>query len=291
MMHSRRFVVFIVFALCGMLLTDTAHAVVKRGTRPTVIGKVPQKATLQKTASVQAKPTTPSSVFAQGETLRFSATFNQLDAGGGEVQLRKERQADGRDVFRFTGKARTSEWVDLLYKRRDEADATFGISDYAPLSFLLLSRESDRRREYSVRYDPETKTLVGSVRKKSQIREQSLPAGKVYDPASAFYLLRSREFAPGTLVEAEILTGRGHYRFVAQVLEKDIIEVNGKRRPALRLHPEVYSLEKGTHENILPEETTLWVSADPLHVPLKLQSDTIWGWIVVELDKRALRSE
>jgi hypothetical protein len=286
MVRTRRFLTFLVLAGCVVLLSEAALAVNKPVRRQPVKQKVPQKA-----APAQSKPVVPPPIFAQGETLRFSATFNQLDAGGGEVQLWKEKQTDGREVFRFTGKARTSEWVDLLYKRRDNADATFGLNDYAPLSFVLFSRESDRRREYSVRYDPATKALVGSVKRKNRVRELSLPAGKVYDPISALYLLRSRVLVPGTPIETQIFTGRSHYRFVAQVLEKETIEVDGQKRPALRLRPEVYSLEKDTNENILPQETTLWVSADPLHIPLKLESGTMWGWIVVELGKRSLKAE
>jgi len=142
-----------------------------------------------------------------------------------------------------------------------------------------------------VRYDPQTKTLVGSVKRKSQVREQSYPVGNVYDPVSALYRIRSRNLSPGTSIETQIFTGKSLYRFVARVLEQETIEVDGKKRPALRLHPEVYSLEKDTTENILPQETTLWVSADPTHIPLKLESGTAWGWIVVELDKKSLRVE
>lgn len=286
MVRIRCLSIFVVFALCIGLASEAALAVNQPVWRQPVKRKVPQKAT-----PAQPKPVLPPSIFAQGETLRFSATFNQLDAGGGDVQLRKEKLSDGREVFRFSGKARTSEWVDLLYKRRDSADATFGLGDYSPLSFLLLSREGDRRREYSVRYDPTTKALIGSVKRKNRVREQSLPAGKVYDPISALYLLRSRELVSGTSIETQVFTGRGHYRFVAQVVGKETIEVDGKKRAALRLQPEVYSLDKDTNENILPQETTLWVSADPLHIPLKLESGTTWGWIIVELDRKFLKSE
>ena len=285
MVHTRCFSTLIVFVLCITLGADSAFAVSEPVRRLPVKQKVPQKA-----APVQPKSLTPPSIFAQGETLRFSATFNQLEAGSGEVQLRRE-QADGREVFRFSGKARTSELIDYLYRRRDSADARFEIKDYSPFSFLMSSREGDRRREYEVQYDPQTKTLVGSVKRKNRTREQSLPAGNVYDPVSALYLLRSRALVPGTPVETQIFTGKGLYRFTAKVLEKETIEVDGRKRPALRLHPEVYSLEKDTHENILPQETTLWVSADPTHIPLKLESGTMWGWIVVELDKKSLKSE
>ena len=285
MVHARCFLTLIVLVLCVTLGADSAFAESKLVRRPPVKQNVPQKAD-----PVQPKSLTPPSIFAQGETLRFSATFNQLEAGSGEVQLRRE-QADGREVFRFSGKARTSEWIDYLYKRRDSADARFEIKDYSPFSFLMSSREGDRRREYEVRYDPQSKTLVGSVKRKNRTREQSLPVGNVYDPVSALYLLRSRELVPGTPVETQIFTGKGLYRFTAKVLEKETIEVDGRKRPALRLHPEMYSLEKDTHENILPQETTLWVSADPTHIPLKLESGTMWGWIVVELEKKSLQSE
>lgn len=286
MVHTRWSSILLILALCVGFVGDATFAASPPAQRQPVKRKVPEKA-----ASVQAKPAPSPSIFSQGETLRFSATFNQLDAGGGEIRLLQEKQTDGRDVFRFLGKARTSEWIDYLYKRRDTADAIFGVSDYAPLSFLLSSREGDRRREYEVRYDPQTKTLVGSVKRKSRVREQSFPAGSVYDPVSALYQIRSRPLNPGTPIETRIFTGKGLYRFVAKVLEKETIEVDGGKRSALRLHPEVYSLEKDTHENILPQETTLWVSADPTHIPLKIESGTIWGLIVVELDRKSLKAE
>lgn len=258
---------------------------------PSVQRQPAKRSVPQKGAPVQPNSALLPSIFSQGETLRFSATFNQLEAGGGEIQLRQEKQTDGHDVFRFIGQARTSELIDYLYKRRDTADAMFGVGDYSPLSFLHFSREGDRRREYEVRYDPQTKMLVGSVKRKSQVREQLYPIGNVYDPVSAFYRIRSRNLSPGTSIETQIFTGKDLYRFVARVVEKETIEVDGKKRPALRLHPEVYSVEKNTNENILPQETTLWVSADPTHIPLKLESGTVWGWIVVELNKQSLKLE
>src|SRR5581483_3637175 len=271
MVHTRRLLLFLALIFCLVLIGGAGLAAT--GT----VRQLPAKReVVPRTAPAQSKPVAPPSIF-EGETLRFFATFNQLDAGGGEIELRKEKQNDGSELFRFTGKARTSEWVDALYKRRDSADATFGVIDYSPRSFLLLSHEGGRQREYDVQYDPQTKTLVGSVKRKNRTREQSLPVGNTYDPASAFYLLRSRELVPGTSIETQIFTGKGLYRFVAKVLEKEMIEVDGGRRPALRLSPGVYSLEKDTHENILPQGTTLWVSADPAHIPLKLESETIWG--------------
>src|SRR5262249_30641604 len=122
MVHTRWFSILIILALYVGFVGDATFAASPPARQQPVERKVPQKAD-----PVQAKPAPLPSIFSQGETLRFSATFNQIDAGRGEFQLRQERQTDGRDVFRFLGKAHTSELIDYLYKRRDTADAIFGV--------------------------------------------------------------------------------------------------------------------------------------------------------------------
>ena len=110
----------------------------------------------------------------------------------------------------------------------------------------------------------------------------------MYDPASALYLLRSRDLVLERSIEVNLFTGKGRYRFVAQVIKPEAVIVDNQEHQALRLRPQIFSLEKDLTENILPEETTFWVSADPLHTPLKLESATTWGWITVELKNIAV---
>ena len=55
-------------------------------------------------------------------------------------------------------------------------------------------------------------------------------------------------------------------------------------RPAIRLHPAVFSLDEAPQENLLPPETTLWVTADAAHTPLKFESFMPIGRLVVELN-------
>jgi hypothetical protein len=225
-------------------------------------------------------------VFASGETLAYTAMLNELPAGDGELRLRKE-QHDGRDVYRFTAQARSNELVDYLYRRRDTAEALFTATNYAPVSFWIRSKENDRQREYGVEYDPQTQKLIGRAKRRDQTKERTLPAGAVYDPVSALYLLRSRNFLPGATLEAEVFTGRAHYRVLAQVIGKETVELRSGRHPSIRLHPEVFSLDKASSDNLLPSETILWVTTDPTHIPLKIESYLPIGRVVVELNERA----
>jgi len=285
MLNSRRLLTRFALAAVVLLVGLPVLAASQRSRSP---GSVPKTAPQ---AGPKANPTmtqsrSASAIFSQGESLSYIATLNELPAGEGEARLYKEQQG-GREVYRFTARARSSELVDYLYTRRDTAEAVFTVSDYGPISFRLLSEEGERKREYGVRYDPLTKALLGSVRKRDRVREQTIPAAGVYDPASAIYLLRSRDLSPGMLLQTDIFTGKGQYRFVAQVIGKETIRLGGKERPAIRLHPEAFSLEKNPEKNLLPQETILWVSADATHIPLKLESEVVFGRIVVELNQQS----
>ncbi|MBI3303510.1 MAG: DUF3108 domain-containing protein [Deltaproteobacteria bacterium] len=236
----------------------------------------------QPAAAAPAQARVVPAVFARGETLAYTATLNELPAGDVEIRLRKERQ-DEREVYRITAQARTGELIDYLYRLRGSADGTFTANGFTPLLFRLTYTEGERQRELGVRYDPAAKTLRGSMKKRERVKERSVPAVDVYDPITALYLLRSRDLTPGTPLQVEVFTGKERYRIVAQVVRKEDVQLTSGVRPAIRLHPEVFSLDDAPQENLLPQETTLWVTVDGTHTPLKLESFVPIGKVVVEL--------
>jgi hypothetical protein len=263
----------ILLSLCIVPLGLTylsAWAVEKRAAQP------------QTTAALSVQPPQVPTAFAKGETLAYTALLNELPAGDGEIRLRKERQ-DEREVYRVTAQARTNELVDFLFRVRGTADGMFAAAGFSPLSFRLVYSEQERPRELGVRYNPTTKTLVGTVKKREQIKERSEPATDVYDPVSAFYLLRSRALIPGTAHQIEVFTGKDRYRLTVQVVRKEDVQLVSGVKAALRLHLEGILLSDSSQKNQLPKETTAWVTPDDSHTPLKLESVLPIGWVVVEL--------
>lgn len=240
----------------------------------------------QTTASpAHSQPSSAATLFARGEALTYIAKLNELPAGDGELRLRKTQQ-DGREVYRVTAQGRTNELVDILFNIRGEADGLFAVSGFNPISFRFAFMERDRPRELGVRYDPATKTLVGVTKKKGRAKERSEPASEVYDPFSALYLLRSRDLAPGSSHQIAVFTGKDRYQVTARVVRKENVLFIDDERPAVRLHLEGFKATDGARKNAFPEETTLWVSPDPTHVPLKLESFLPFGQFVVELSGR-----
>jgi hypothetical protein len=224
-------------------------------------------------------------LFAKGEALSYTAKLNELPAGDGELRLRKE-QRDGREVYQVTAQGGTNELVDLLFRLRGTANGTFAVSGFSPISFRFAYTDWDRPRELGVRYDPDTKTLVGMTRKKDRTKERSEPVSGVYDPVSALYLLRSRELTPGSSQQVDVFTGKDRYQIIAHVVRKETLMLNQRERPAVRLHLEGFRPADGPQRNTFPKETTLWVSPDDTHVPLKLESFLPVGVVAIELNDR-----
>ena len=264
----------VTLSLCVVALSRAGFRAAAADKRP------PQPA--QGTPAATAPPLAPAA-FARGETLVYTAMLNELPAGDAEVRLRQERQ-DGREVYRVTAQARTSELIDYLYRLRGTADGMFTTEGFTPLLFRLAYNHNDRPREMGVRYDPAAKMLLGSAKKRERVKERSVPAGDVYDPITAFYWLRGRDLTPGKPLQVEVFTGKARYRVAALVVKKEDVPLISGMRPAIRLHPAVFSLDEAPQENLLPPETTLWVTADETHTPLKLESFMPIGRLVVELN-------
>lgn len=222
--------------------------------------------------------------FARGETLSYTALLNDLPAGDGEIRLRKE-QKDGREVYRAAVRANSSEWVDYLVRLRSAADGMFSASGFTPLHFRLTYTYGERQRELGVRYDPVAKVLLGSTKRRERTRERTVPATNAYDPVTAFYWLRSSDLTPGKPLQVEVFTGKERYRIAAQVIRKENVLLTNGVRPAIRLHPAVFSLDDAPQQNLLPQETTLWVTTDAAHTPLKLESFLPIGRLVIELNQ------
>ncbi|MBI3796481.1 MAG: DUF3108 domain-containing protein [Deltaproteobacteria bacterium] len=231
-----------------------------------------------------SQPQTAANLFARGETLSYTALLNQLPAGDAEIRLYKEQQ-DGREVYRVTGQARTNELIDYLYRLRGTAEGTFTATGLTPVLFRLAYTDNGRPRELAVHYDAKTKTLQGSVKKKDKVTERSVPATEVYDPSTALYLFRSADLTLGKPFQVEVFTGKERYRITAQVIRKEEVQLTSGTRSALRLHPMVFSLDDAPQKNLLPDETTLWVTTDAAHTPLKLESLVPLGQVVVELSQ------
>jgi len=263
---------FIILSLSVVTLLFSGFSTQAKDRRP------PQSPAVQTPSKPRATPAS----LAREETLTYTALLNELPAGEAELRLHKEQQ-NGSEIYRVTGRARTNEIIDYLYRMRGTVEGRFTVNGLAPLLFQLSYTDNGRPRELAVRYDAKTKTLQGSAKRKNKVAKRSVPATNVYDPSTALYRFRSTELTPGKTFQVEVFTGKERYRVTVQVIGKENVQLTSGERPAIRLHPIVFSVDDTPQKNLIPEETTLWVATDAAHTPLKLESFLPIGQIVLEL--------
>jgi len=232
-----------------------------------------------------------------GERLRYHATWNGVPVATAELLV---ASASGGTV-QLKGRAETNEALDLLWRMRDSFEATVardpGIETdggIRPDRFLLRQHENERRRETTVTRDAAHGRLVGSKCKpKHPPRVASVPLGRrVHDPASLGYLLRTLPPELATPQTYEVFTGTKTYRLTVTPAGEEKVEAIGRRWPArkLRLSLELVPTdEKPSAAEGAVQNAELWVSSGPERLPLRLQSETFWGWVSVELIGRGAR--
>ena len=220
------------------------------------------------------------------EHLRYRVTWNDVPVARAELSIRPQTQGDGVSVA-LDGRAETNEVLDLLWRMRDGFEATVATAPIAPKRFVLRQHENDRRRETSITADAERRILVGSYQKRGRPpKAATVPLERdVHDPASVAYLIRTRGPELRGSESYRVFSGSRTYDLtVAPIGDESIMTIgrswrSRKLRLALRLDDD----ESSGARQPRVQEATLWVSSGPERLPLRMQSQTYWGWVVVEL--------
>ena len=221
------------------------------------------------------------------ERLRYRATWNGLPVADAELLI---APAAARRAVQLKGRAETNEALDLLWRMRDSFEATVATDPPAPERFLLRQHENDHRRETTVTSD--AGNLVGSKRKRDQTPKVAMVAlrSRVHDPASLAYLIRTLPPELASVQTYEVFTGTKSYRVTVKPAGDETIDVIGRHWPArkLRLSLELIPTdEKPSGAEGAVQNADLWVSSGPERLPLRMQAESFWGWVTVELTGRS----
>ena len=88
------------------------------------------------------------------EQSRYVFAWNGITAAVAEYTLTR-RIVEGRPTLHFTGRARTTEGIDLFWRMRDSVLALIDGATLAPRRFQLFRRENEKRIDLDVVHDLE----------------------------------------------------------------------------------------------------------------------------------------
>ncbi|MBN2282623.1 MAG: DUF3108 domain-containing protein [Deltaproteobacteria bacterium] len=216
--------------------------------------------------------------FPPGEKICFSARWNFIPAGTGSLEIRSLTELNGEPARHFVFTARTNSFVDLIYKVRDRYDS---YTDLGMTHSLLYKRRNEGRekRDIVVQFDWERQEVCYSNFGKT---EEPVPvlAGS-FDPLSVYYAFRLHDFGVGDVVRFPVTDGKKSVEGIARVTARETIEVDGIHYDTYKIEP---SLEHfgGVFKKSPEKKLEIWVTADQLKIPVRMEVEVIIGSVVFE---------
>ena len=215
--------------------------------------------------------------FSVGEKLTFDVNYGFITAGVAVMEIPKIRKIARRETYHITFNVNSVESFDPFFKVRDRYETFMDVEALFPWRFEQHVREGSYSRDFSAFFDHRrnmAKTKNGSY---------EIP-DNVNDIVSAFYLART--FNYDTLE-----VGNGFYLenfYKDQVYPLQVI-YRGKER---------ITVEAGTFDCIMVEPLVVegglfksegsiivWLTDDPVKMPVKVKTKVIIGSIDAELTK------
>ncbi len=219
--------------------------------------------------------------FGAGETLRMEFGWNGLPAGT-MVMHTSEEEIRGRRHYRYRGLIESRPELRLIYSLRDTFDSVIDAETLEPRLYRRSMVEKGTERETMLLSDGarfEGRRRHGTHQVKVDVEREA-----AWDPISMAYLARSMPLEDGGTYRYRVYDGRSYFRVTFVVEGSEKVRVRAGTFDAWRIRPSTENLtypEEDRKRKL--KDPILWVSKDPAHVPLRIESGVVIGKVYGEL--------
>ncbi len=204
----------------------------------------------------------------------------------GEVTLKTLpiTQIGGVDVYHLRGELKSSSYYEMLYKLDDTIESYVSKTDFLPIKYFLVQRESGKNIDDLQLFDHEKrKTYQWYKKEKKGEISKSEKQGDIpryfQDAFSAFYYMRGLPLEKGLHYEFPVLTGGRLYVSKVDVVGDEKIHIMGKTVDAVKL--------RATNEipgvDDKKDDMQIWFAADHDHRLLKFNTKIKLGSLEGEI--------
>jgi Protein of unknown function (DUF3108) len=221
--------------------------------------------------------------FEDGETLVYQASWIGIPAAEARVRLHH----DGKQPQQWTGEMwiTSSKVVDLAYRMRDYIREDFDRGSLVPQDMYILQHEKKRIDRWQVKFDRPGHLIISrKTNRQGRLTMRWFSGGEPWGPFSGATLALSQPLAVGDELKFDVFSGGNRYIFGFNVISREKITTALGTFDALRIEPAVLWLSEGKFRSQV-HETTIWVTADEHHVPLRIDSAVFIGNVRADLVK------
>jgi hypothetical protein len=216
--------------------------------------------------------------FHAGESITYKVFYKLANVyvGAGEAVFSTTlERLQGHDVYHAVGEGKTYPFYDKFYKVRDRYESYIDTNTLQPYKFIRNVYEGGYTTLENVSFIKAAGTAVTSE------GVYKIP-DCIQDVVSAIFYARNIDFShlkPGDKIPFDMFLDRQVYHLYVRYLGKETIRTHYAKFRCIKFKP---LLIKGTiFEG--GEKMTVWVSDDPNHIALRVESPITVGSVVVDM--------
>jgi len=220
----------------------------------------------------------PVHAFQPREKISYTVYYNVIgiyvNAGSATFTTSSEKLQDA-DVFHVVGEGSTNPNYDWIFKVRDRYESYFNSTDLQPVKFIRQINEGKFKKTEEVNFNQQTNTAT------TKTGVYKVPEN-VQDVISVMYYARNinyDQYHNGDKILFSMFLDDKVYNMYIHYMGKETIQTKYGKFNAIKLKPLLLkgSLFEGG------EDMTIWVTDDPNHIPVRIESPIIVGSIKVDL--------
>ena len=216
--------------------------------------------------------------FQPGERLTYRVYYTVAGAyfgAGGAVFTNTLEHMIGKDVYHVVAEGKTFSFYDKVYKVRDRYETYIDTTTLQPYKFIRNVNEGGYKTYENVTFVKAASTAVSSE------GVYKVPLC-VQDPMSAMSFTRNLDFSnlkPGDKVPFNMFLDRQVYSMYVRYMGREIIRTKYAKFRAIKIKPLLINSNVFTGG----EKMTVWISDDPNHIALRVESPITVGKIKIDM--------
>jgi hypothetical protein len=233
-----------------------------------------------------AAPTPASPYDFTGENLTYEFGWNGITAADAQVKI-AGANCEGscqKATIDITGR----KYLDMFWKVRDRIESTCAKNDYSTKVYSFFQREGQYNLDTVITLDKEAKMLRSKryrTDKNKKYKDGRETAEGVYDPLAALLYMRSQPLLVGDDKTIKVFDGKRTHWLNWKVLGKEKISTKLGDYDALKVAPRIIKSNETDSKSKVEKvkKVMLWLSDDPAHTVLRIESEAFVGHIFAEL--------
>jgi hypothetical protein len=218
--------------------------------------------------------------FRPGEKLTFELRWAFIKAGSVVLEVQPPTMYESQPAQHFTVQARTTKFLDKIYKVRDSIDSFCDLNTTRSLHYHKKEQEGPHSGEIFIDFDWKEGTARHRTLEKTRDPVPIQP--QTFDPLAVFYHFRTLDLANGQDLLASVTDGKKNVIGQARVIERQTIKVKAGTFDTFLVEPELKDVG-GVFKKSPDARLQIWVTADEYKIPIMIRSKVAVGHFTAEL--------